>query len=372
MKNTTITFVANYSKAVVATMTLLGCVAFLAAPVAFAQAGWAVGDNGTMLCTQNAGKLWQLVNGIPQVNLNAVSAGDPTHAWAVGDGGLVLTYQDNVACNQQVWAAQNPSVVDLKGVYFRNTVIGWEGWAVGGNQIIHTHNGGGDWGPDNVPMDVAQLYAVFGNDNVVWAVGIDDEGKPELLTYNPVEWIRIQVPTDALGAARAGFVAGDTGWIGGDQAAAGNPGVGVWRTATSGATWNEVYASTGVRQRYRSRLNAMAGATTADGTFHVFAAGGSDGCPVISVGTTWQCILSYRYVVVARSDPERQGIFGLSYVDAGGQKGLWAVGSGGGIGYNSDPTSPRVLRLWRAQNNPQPFGHREKLNGIAMVANPAN
>ena len=56
--------------------------------------GWAVGDSGTIIRTENSGETWTSVESGTTSRLNSVVFADSARGWIFGEGGLVLTTDD--------------------------------------------------------------------------------------------------------------------------------------------------------------------------------------------------------------------------------------------------------------------------------------
>lgn len=157
------------------------------------QRGWAVGVGGTILSTLDGGKNWRnqprTIEFTPdegqswktlenfRKDLFSVHFSDGgQHGWAVGDGGTILSTEDG-GTNWKI----RPSKVQatLFSVHFSENRQ--RGWAVGvGGTILKTANGGGSWTPVKITgVEASQrsgstLRSVWVSDtspNKVWVVG---------------------------------------------------------------------------------------------------------------------------------------------------------------------------------------------------------
>ncbi len=127
---------------------------------------FAVGENGTVMVSDDSGRNWRTVETGTNLRLDAVSAADPYTAWAVGEGGVILKTEDGGT----TWA-RHPvgSTVDLKGI---SAADPYTAWAVGeGGVILKTEDGGATW--KRQPSGTgATLNAVSAADPyTAWAVG---------------------------------------------------------------------------------------------------------------------------------------------------------------------------------------------------------
>lgn len=130
--------------------------------------GWAVGDDGTIMLSNDGGATWlPQSSGTTQDLLGlAVRPGDATRAWVVGRAGTVLTTTDG----GDTWTARNSGTTqDLRAAWFKDTS---NGIAVGsGGTIIGTSTGGGSWVARNSTV-TADLYSIaFRDGNNGIAVG---------------------------------------------------------------------------------------------------------------------------------------------------------------------------------------------------------
>ena len=111
--------------------------------VAFAtsQSGWAMGDNGTILHTEDGGKNWHLEASTMRW-FHSVAFATPQFGWAVGWNGTILHTEDG----GESWNSQVSNTKEqLFSVAFVTPQIGW---AAGNNgAILHTDDGGKSWTP---------------------------------------------------------------------------------------------------------------------------------------------------------------------------------------------------------------------------------
>ena len=129
--------------------------------------GWVVGANGCIARTTSGGQRWNVLSTGFNQNLNSVCAVSQLTAWAVGATGIILN-----TSNAVTWMAQTSGISnDLNSVYFSplNTLVGW---VVGDSGIIlKTTNGGVTWNvvPSGVAVNLNSVY--FYNLNEGFAVG---------------------------------------------------------------------------------------------------------------------------------------------------------------------------------------------------------
>ena len=131
--------------------------------------GWAAGDKGTILTTDNGGKTWQLETSGTTENLSGIAfAADGLRGWAVGVNGTILNTSDG----GKSWNPQTSiSQASLYGITF--TADGLRGWAVGDyGTILASVDGGKNWSPQTSTSQ-GDIYAIeFAADGMRgWAVG---------------------------------------------------------------------------------------------------------------------------------------------------------------------------------------------------------
>ena len=125
----------------------------------------AVGAQGMILLSDDAGRHFRQARGVPiAATLTAVSFPDPDHGWAVGNWGAILRTQDG----GETWQLQRSDLhadVPLFGVYFKNAK---EGWATGlWSLLLTTNDGGASWRVIKPPAEHGadrtglNFYAIF-------------------------------------------------------------------------------------------------------------------------------------------------------------------------------------------------------------------
>ena len=146
------------------------------------ERGHGVGDFGTMVHTEDAGREWAVAHvpsevELPEsaldagvdpgdVNLYALSYGDPDHLWVVGEFGIIMASEDGGRTFHQ---QKTPVESTLFGVHF---VDAQRGWVVGIDAVIlRTEDGGATWGPQPAPVQQRSFYDVFVRDRRGWVVG---------------------------------------------------------------------------------------------------------------------------------------------------------------------------------------------------------
>jgi photosystem II stability/assembly factor-like uncharacterized protein len=192
--------------------------------------GWAVGEGGTILTTQNAGMSWQPQASGTQAQLFAVTFTSPAHGWAVGEGGTILTTLNG----GQTWQQQTSGTSALLfNVKFTTST---QGWAVGADgTILATQNAGLSWQAQASGTQAMLTSVAFTSSTQGWAVG---SGGTILATQNAgLSWQAQASGTQAMLTSVA-FASPTQGWVvgeGGTILATQNGGQS-WQAQASGST----------------------------------------------------------------------------------------------------------------------------------------
>jgi photosystem II stability/assembly factor-like uncharacterized protein len=120
---------AGWAKQISGTNTILNSIYFTDA-----SNGYAVGNNGTILKTTNAGISWVAKSSGTTSNLNSIYFINTTTGYIVGDNGTILTTNDSSTWATQAGGTNN----NLNSVYFTDAN---HGYAVGANGIILSFDG---------------------------------------------------------------------------------------------------------------------------------------------------------------------------------------------------------------------------------------
>ena len=309
--------------------------------------GWAVGDSGTILATDDGGATWVAQDSGTTETLSDVDFADSTHGWAVGgtswgggDGcsSVIVATADG----GRTWKTQRiGSTEDLEGVSFSDPT---HGWAVGGYSndaqrsstgcILSTTNGGATWrkqdaGTRAVFDDVAFIDASRG-----WAVGSSAERETSYViatndggdtwrTQKAFTWTSDGVPMAlAFSDGSSGCTVGASGTI--------------WTTDNGGRAWTKRILKGGQTRGRHLRDVALPDPA------HGWIAG--DNGLILSThngGATW-----------ARHDIDKScTLDGLAFPDS---LHAWAVGTGGTI-YSAaiqDTVRPSIVALNAVQTSP--------------------
>lgn len=134
--------------------------------------GWAVGDVGCVLRTEDNGLTWELQNSGTHFNLCGVEFIDDNNGWSIGwiqhtyydPDGIMIRTEDG----GETWY-QDYDGDALYDIHFANPFMGW---AVGDNgNIIHTNDGGEDWNAQESGMVITLNGVYFADENNGWVVG---------------------------------------------------------------------------------------------------------------------------------------------------------------------------------------------------------
>jgi Uncharacterized protein related to plant photosystem II stability/assembly factor len=122
----------------------------------------AVGERGHIIYSDDQGEKWQQADVATRSHLNAVQFFNEKLGWAVGEDGIILNTQDGgLSWQHQADGRDAQQKGPLLDLYFKNAK---EGFAVGVfNKIFHTLDGGHSWQPwqDNIDNeDEWHLFAM--------------------------------------------------------------------------------------------------------------------------------------------------------------------------------------------------------------------
>jgi len=196
-----------------------------------ATRGHAAGDFGTMIHTEDGGKTWT-VQRIPEtvqlpesaldtgvepgdVNLYALSYGDPEHVWVVGEFGIVVASSDGGL----TWHQQHTPVEStLFGVRFMDA---HRGFAVGIDSVIlATDDGGETWRTVTPPVTQRSYFDVMLRGQNGWIVGDSgtilktaDGGKTWTVEPLPIQLAANWIRTVSLGPGGSGLAVGSEGLV---------------------------------------------------------------------------------------------------------------------------------------------------------------
>ena len=191
------------------------------AKIAFADAstGYAVGNDGTIMVTHDAGLHWDVQYIGVTDHLRSLCVVDVNTVWIVGDNGTILHTTNGGA----VWSEQSSGTVNgLNGVFFLDRARGWAAGDV--RTIIRTTNGGATWSTATMPTGQgnASINSVtFTSATAGWATGSGSAGAGSLYksTDGGASWTLAQMLTASgqdiafVEGGQTGFVVGSGGLI---------------------------------------------------------------------------------------------------------------------------------------------------------------
>jgi photosystem II stability/assembly factor-like uncharacterized protein len=154
--------------------------------------GWAVGENGLILHTSDGGETWVKQNTPSTIadSLSSIHFISENEGWIVGDNGLIL----HTTNGGQNWALQSTSVIDVRfyDVYFESVN---EGWIVGADgTVLHTINQGNDWNTESSGVSTALLAITFESSGLGCIVG--NQGTILTRSANNTNWSQQELPED--------------------------------------------------------------------------------------------------------------------------------------------------------------------------------
>ncbi len=185
---------------------------------------WIAGDNGIILYTFNGGYNWIDQTSYPQNGLNSIFFFDKMNGWASGDSKTLLktTNGGNIWTKIQIMSV--PQTISINSIYFTSLTNGWATCSNG--NILRTTDGGNSW---SIQYNTSEAgFAIkFLNSTTGFVVGIN--GSIYRTTNSGTNWTKIisnttQGLTDIFFATSAEYlISGHNGTI--------------LRSTNSGATW---------------------------------------------------------------------------------------------------------------------------------------
>lgn len=193
--------------------------------------GWAVGNNGTILKTENGGGTWaHQSSNVPDENLFGVTFIDRNRGWVVGTGGTILSTGNGGA----TWVGQTSGTTEaLEAVSF---IDASRGWAFGQSAtILVTTNGGGTWTAQEAPRDFIDINeGVFVDANHGFGVG--SSGWTIRTTDGGQTWTELAPSVTPYTFRTLSFLDQYRGWAAGDQGV-------IYTTFNGGQTWSRQQAA---------------------------------------------------------------------------------------------------------------------------------
>ena len=263
------------------------------------RTGWAVGRDGFVIHTENAGATWVQQDSKTRQWLREVVFLDRSRGIAVGDSGTILRTEDG----GQTWSKQSVA----SGIRLESAVFASQnsGWVVGEwGAILRTVDGGRSW-DRQVSGTESDLYSVFFVDeDRGWVVG--DNGVVLRTVDSGVHWSRQASGTENW--LRSVFFADSlTGW------AVGQAGV-ILHTSDGGRTWGRQSSGTSEWLKRVFFVSRTTGWAIGDGGTILYTADG---------GVTW----------VHQVSGTNKRLEGAFFVDSSTG---WVVGFDGTVRFTND------------------------------------
>lgn len=127
------------------------------------QKGWAVGNTGTIIHTEDGGKNWQVQETKTVLDLSYLNFINDSIGWAIGDKGAIL-FTNNEG---KTWARQNSKTNNT--LYSASFIDNNHGWIGGFNCLLKTVDGGANW--EYKYFDQSFWEIKFIDEHVGWATG---------------------------------------------------------------------------------------------------------------------------------------------------------------------------------------------------------
>jgi photosystem II stability/assembly factor-like uncharacterized protein len=192
--------------------------------------GWCVGEQGTILSTQNGGDSWTPQSNGRAYSLAAVFFADTQNGWLLenitgynGRGYIYHTNNGGISWNLQYQATTGYTYLNALYFFDQN-----KGWAVGSKGfILYTNDGGANWAPQTSNTAIQLNSIQFVDENTGWIVG--EDGIILHTSDGGLTWsIQVSGTTEDLKSVK--FVSSNNGHIVGWGGA-------MLRTINGGADW---------------------------------------------------------------------------------------------------------------------------------------
>jgi photosystem II stability/assembly factor-like uncharacterized protein len=198
---------------------------------------------------------WEFVDSGVTETLNDVYFADELHGWAVGDNSTIIHTEDG----GKTWARQVCPVdsINLSDVLIHNKKVGY---CIGNQSIFKTYDGGRTWAELNMDIIYKDIYRIWDMSFIDKLKGwICVEMKSQygmiLFTSDGGDTWTIQKPKDIYNGYRivyrtVDFIDEHRGWVLGGSYSDGLATTIVFRTDDSGLTWDDISVVNGARTRF--------------------------------------------------------------------------------------------------------------------------
>jgi photosystem II stability/assembly factor-like uncharacterized protein len=185
------------------------------------QSGWVVGWSGTILHTENGGLSWRSQASGTNQHLLSVAFATRESGWAVGLNGTILHTEDA----GRSWQLQTSGTKEfLISVTFTSPesvwAVGWEG------TILHSENGGKSWRTQDSGTRESLWSVTFATPESGWVVALN--GTVLRTEDGGRSWAQISATRESL--LSVSFVTPQLGWAVGDHGT-------ILRTENAGRSW---------------------------------------------------------------------------------------------------------------------------------------
>lgn len=201
--------------------------------------GWAAGDDGLVLHTEDSGRAWTRQRIETKESINDIYFRDKEDGYLLA-GNQIFTTVDGGA----TWAAATRFLAQTFGgaepeLYSARFTSKKRGWVVGSlsrgesvvdSLVLYTSDGGTSWNRQRVPVPDELIHLDFDGDKRGWIVG---SGGRILHTRDGGESWRLQESGTKAALYHVDFRGDDLGWAVGEKGT-------ILRTADGGETWSAV------------------------------------------------------------------------------------------------------------------------------------
>jgi photosystem II stability/assembly factor-like uncharacterized protein len=190
-----------------------------------ANRGWAVGSEETILSTTNGGHTWRVQNNNPgsPAGFNAINMVDDRYGWAAGDAGMLVDTENG----GQAWIYEDSGTSsDIYAIALTDIQTGW----LVGNGVFRRTIDGFEWTAMPLPSGVSnELHGVAFTD-ALHGVAVGRNGTIVQTSNGGISWKKISAGTAGPVFNTVVFPTPQVGWVVGS-------GGSIRRTDNAGASW---------------------------------------------------------------------------------------------------------------------------------------